>query len=79
MFDKDHSLYKEKINECSNAGMLHNENIFNYIYSEVNVPNETIIHNYSKKAGAKKYGKYYDYEGFAIMIFIQSLIKPNKY
>ena len=61
--NKDDNLYDEKINDCSHAGMLHDENLFNYIYSVVNVPNETIIHTQSKKTAAKKYQKYYDYEG----------------
>ena len=66
---EDTNVYKKdtkkkiEIEKCSHAGMLRDENLFNYIYSVINDPKETIIHTDSKINAAKKYDKNYDYVG----------------
>ena len=62
--DKDNNVYKENIEECSHASMLHDSELFQYIYSVVNDPKESVDDNIdSKKEAIKKYKKDYDYVG----------------
>ena len=61
--NKNDNSYKTKINDCSHAGMLGDENLIKYIYSVINDPKGTITYTDSKKEAIKKYEKYYDYEG----------------
>ena len=56
---QDENVYlnsEDDIKNCSHAGMLQDENLFNYIYSVVNDPKENINDNFdSKKEAVNKF------------------------
>ena len=61
--DKNTNFYKQKIGDCSHAGMLSDDNLFNYIYSVINDEKEIIAHTDSKIKAAKRYDINFDYVG----------------
>ena len=61
--DKNTNFYKQKIGDCSHAGMLSDDNLFNYIYSVINDEKEIITHTDSKIKAAKRYDINFDYVG----------------
>ena len=62
--DTDRNVYKDNIDECNHASMLHDNNLFEYIYSVINNAKDNIYDNIeSKKEAIKKYDKNFDYIG----------------